>query len=309
MKTYFTLLLIFLFTFFSCKKHDSQPEKEPTVYIVGIIEGNNTLWVNNIPESIDIDPSSVYVNGEDVYIAGIKTGKPCYTKNGVITYLADNNGSANSIFVNNNNIYVGGRKNLIATIWNNDVATELTSNSSVVYDIFVKDNTVYAVGNEKIDGITKARAWQNGVPETLSDINFSFARSVFVDDDNNVYYIWKGEGVSHLVKNGTEIFTESNADFRSVFVENGDVYVAGTYNNGSEYVASYWKNNIRIDLTDGTAPSYVDGFFVKNGDVYVIGSKELDNGNQDFILWKNGTTTVISPNVTLSSYLESIFVK
>ncbi len=304
MKTNFALLLIFLVTFFSCKKHDSQPEEKPTVYIVGSEGNDNFLWTNNVPENIDIEPTSVYVNGDDLYIAGKRTNKPCYTKNGVITYLADN-GVATSIFVNNNNIYVGGSKNFNATIWNNGTETELTTNNSVIFDIFVKDNVVYAVGVES----SKATAWQNGVPQTLSDINFSYAISVFVDDNNNVYYLWKGEGVFHLVKNGTEVLSVSDANIKSVFVENDDVYVAGDYYNGSKFVAAYWKNNIRIDLTDGSENSYVDDFFVKNGDVYVIGSIELDNSNYDLILWKNGTPTVIYPNVTLTSYLDGIFVK
>ena len=319
MKTRFAFFLsIFLFTFFSCRKEDVKPDPvpEPTVYIVGNVEGNYFLWTDNVPESIDIDGQSVYVDGDDVYIAGTKWEnnyrKPCYTKNGSITYLADN-GYAKSIFIDNNNVFVGGVSNNGVTIWNNGIATQFTNNASDVYDIFVKDNIVYAIGNEQksIGEVFQAKAWKNGVPINLGNNNAqSDGTSVFVYNDD-VYFTWINydTGNSYLVKNGTQVFSEFGARFNSVFVENGDVYIAGKYWNGDHFEAAYWKNNSRIDLTtDGNKNAGAEDIFVKNGDVYVIGRQYVSNNDYDLILWKNDIPTVVSPNAHVG-VLSSIFVK
>ncbi len=70
-----------------------------------------------------------------------------------------------------------------------------------------------------------------------------------------------------------------DAEGRGIFVENGDVYVAGF--EGTQ--AAYWMNGSKTSL--GGTNSVANGIFVVSGTVYTAGS---DNGQNDAGHW-NGT--------------------
>ena len=115
--------------------------------------------------------------------------------------------------------------------------------------------------------IDKAVVWKNGVAQILqTDVNYSFASSVYVDG--------------------------------------GDVYVAGYEENMgvSNSVAIIWKNGVAQYLTDtdGKRVSSVNSVFVSNGDVYALG-------------WSNGRAVICKNGVVVHSFLnnesvQSIFV-
>lgn len=46
---------------------------------------------------------------------------------------------------------------------------------------------------------------------------------------------------------------KENAEINGVFVFEGDVYLTGYVHNGRRDVATYWKNGISINLTNGLA--------------------------------------------------------
>jgi hypothetical protein len=85
-----------------------------------------------------------------------------------------------------------------------------------------------------------------------------------------------------------------------------DVYVAGTEESGSGYVAKYWKNGQAVSLTDGTTYAAAYSIFVSGNDVYVCGNVgyvvDAVTSPQAYY-WKNG-----SPIILGAGYARSIAV-
>lgn len=94
---------------------------------------------------------------------------------------------------------------------------------------------------------------------------------------------WKGTEMVQL--------SDKNGFTSSIYVSNGDVYVAGgEYANTNFQKAMYWKNGVAVSLTDGsTSGDYAYDIFVSGSDVYVSGSVyDADRGVRA-VYWKNGT--------------------
>lgn len=108
----------------------------------------NLMWKNGIPTTINISPNSIFINGNDIYIAGRVGNMACIWKNGIVTQLTNGvkQGFATSVFVKDNDVYVTGFERDQATafsvgkVWKNGIATNLTDGSGTaeINDIFVK---------------------------------------------------------------------------------------------------------------------------------------------------------------------------
>jgi hypothetical protein len=185
------------------------------------------LWKNGVDQYSHLNtlgsPTSVFVAGSDVYMAGIEEfpsetssypsnrTKPSLWKNGVKQFLDVSNntryGQAKSVFVSDGNVYVAG--------WD--------------------DNSVAAL-------------WKNGVKQTLFAgyvPAYSYAYSVFVCG-GDVYVVGEANGYAVIWKNGMmrRLNGHSDSCARSVFVSDGEVYVAGS----CEYNATLWKNGVAQKL-------------------------------------------------------------
>lgn len=119
---------------------------------------------------IFIAGNDVYAVGTSV--TGI-TGQldSIFWKNGIPTRI---NIFPHSIFVNNNDIYIAGRYGKAAGIWKNGIVTKLSEGIDEAYasSVFVLDNDVYVVGSEKRPGTSVnriAKYWKNGVVTNLTD--------------------------------------------------------------------------------------------------------------------------------------------
>lgn len=92
-----------------------------------------------------------------------------------------------------------------------------------------------------------------------------------------------------------------------MFVYNGDVYVAGFYNNGTKDRAVYWKNGTATYLTDGTNSAAAKSVFVFNDDVYVAGYEDSGASARVAKYWKNGEAVLLS-DAAMKTVANSIFV-
>lgn len=183
-------------------------------YIAGC-EYDNTggaavLWKNGVPQQISSvgyrdgyymaynAATSVYVSGNDVYVAGYElNGRNNFVatlwKNSAPQRLSSDNYNAEalSVFVSGNDVYVAGweenaQGRAVAKIWKNGALLQSLSNGS--YDayatsVYVIDGDVYASGYElNQQGIAKARVWKNGASQysSLGGSREVVAHSIFV---------------------------------------------------------------------------------------------------------------------------------
>lgn len=107
-------------------------------------------------------------------------------------------------------------------------------------------------------------------------------------------YYTKASGVELPVYwKGTEMvqLSDKNGFTSSIYVANGDVYVAGGEYAGTNFQkAMYWKNGVAVSLTDGsTSGDYAYDIFVLGTDVYVSGSVYDADLGVRAVYWKNGT--------------------
>lgn len=144
------------------------------------------VWKNNVVISTiksDIFPTSMYVNGTDVYV----TGGDCIWKNGIKTILGGSDATyyTNSVFVANNTVYVAGHRTSggitdQAQLWANGNAQH-TPNAAF-YSVFVYDNDVYVAGIQKTASIWQPIVYKNGVITSLS--NEGEAEAIFVSSSS-----------------------------------------------------------------------------------------------------------------------------
>jgi hypothetical protein len=271
-------------------------DESDNVYAVGwdVVGGSflPALWVNEdkvqlLEKSGYGEVYSVFVDGEDVYVAGCYDAggsglelRAAFWKNGVRQEITATDGYATSVYVVGEDVYVAyWRQNLSGTayqacLWHNGTETVLSSAYSEAWSVTVHNGDVYVAGREHIEGtLFCATLWKNGVKQYLSD-EFSYARSVVVDGD--------------------------------------DVYVSGLDGNGSYNTASkavYWKNGEVHNLTDGTVSADANAVFVLDGDVYVGGYDTPNFDSYDIQhakVWKNGQPTQLSDN---QSRVNGLYVK
>jgi hypothetical protein len=259
--------------------------------------------------------NSIYVSGNDVYVAGVNDGYATLWKNGVAQRLGEHQhrSFANSVFVSSGVVYVAGgdigwEKNRrgyggmvlndleypYATLWKNGIAQRLEGGiNGTANSVFVSGGNVYVAGNY-------GNLWKNGVAQRLEGLNRP--NSVFVSG-NDVYVAGKREqgldgDFAILWKNGVaQQLGDGDGLASSVFVSGNDVYVAGAIGGLFKKRAALWKNGVAERLSDKSLTE-ADAVFVSNGDVYVGG------GNSDGgWLWKNGV------GQRYGKAVRSVFVK
>ena len=152
----------------------------PDVYIAGTAFHNGVpsakLWKNGedqnlIDGSIPSSAHSVFVSGQDVYVAGDITlardyksspftrakqwddGHAVLWKNGVIQYIEDEASQARSVYVSGEDVYVGGswegngrgHFGSVTAVWRNGIREDYGEGRA--NSIFVFDGDVYAAGD------------------------------------------------------------------------------------------------------------------------------------------------------------------
>jgi hypothetical protein len=163
------------------------------VCVVGYARGvytDGALWINGTAKSIPSvsNLTSVFVSGNDIYIAGILSSKATLfkTTTSVVNYQQIQNSqssSANSVYVSGTDIYMAGNEGSNPTLWKGTTTgTSLTSQTlsgsggGTANSVFAVGADVYVAGYTKDNGAT---LWINGEARYLDDANSS-AYAVFV---------------------------------------------------------------------------------------------------------------------------------
>ena len=115
-------------------------------------EGSSTVakvWKNGkvlyelTDDSKDVYARSVYVVGEDVYVAGNEGKAAKVWKNGEELYELTDKGEVFSIVVYNGNVYVAGKENEgsyhTAKVWKNGEELYELADKSEAYSIFIAE--------------------------------------------------------------------------------------------------------------------------------------------------------------------------
>src|SRR5690606_37492555 len=302
MRTLFVLLtsLLLLNACGNKELPSSEPQWEgPNIYSVeyGSVSRflKNGKPTNLTDGSATSKANAIFVDGDDVYVAGSYQGiGGVYWKNG-IRLSVPNALELKSIYVNGNDVYVSGTSKNGASYWKNNTEYNIASNtsydwSSSAYSIFGYNNDIYVTGMKA----QNAAYWKNNNPIVLTENGIPQMASAIFVSGNDVYVAgmeakvvsgktllfgkyWKnGEAV---VFTGGSITLEIN----SIFIKNGDVYICGY----EGITAKYWKNGTEVSLTDGTVLSKAYYIYVFNNDVYTAGF--IDRGTYiEPAYWKNG---------------------
>ena len=264
-------------------------------------------------------------DGLDVYVAGfeeITQGNPAARlwKNGEVQTFAGNSGAvarlsrtaiisseARSVFVSGGDAYVAG------------------------WDIIVTGDNWYISGEQVITNgdevISHARLWKNGEAQHLDGGTLSDqAISVFVSGED-VFVLGRealqstpfpGRWAFKVWKNGeVQVFYEglsNNCQVSSLFVSDGNVYVAGSRTTQSGSQATLWKNGVAVELANESPFSYANFVFISGNDVHVAGyarNNYLVQGTNviasDALVWKNGDVEKLT-NGPQNSQAHSIYV-
>jgi hypothetical protein len=211
----------------------------------------NDAYANSIYVAENND---VYVAGQENHGAEIGFIAKVW-KNGVATALTTKSGAANSVFVSGNDVYVAGWEETAtgwnAKVWKNGNATTLSPDDikSQAFAVFVSTGNVYVAGQYWNGTAYVIKVWKNGVAQVINpDTEGSDVSAIFVSNDD--VYLAGREVVNNaskakIWKNGVETVLSDvhGSEARSIHLYNGDVYVAGWEpNENGTLVAMLWKN-------------------------------------------------------------------
>ncbi len=227
-------------------------------------KSRGAYWKNDVFEMLQGDSVGIEklrVINQDVYICGytIVNGirVATYWKNGTPVFLETEPSrisGARDICIEGENVYVVGWQsnsigNANAVIWINGITHKLDerANSTFAIGVISANGNVHISGTSGEDG-GRAIYWKNGEMQYLSqkeseagDITMDGA-DVFIS--GKVREGSEGYKITYW-KNGVE-YSFGEASFRnyasSIFINDGDIYIAGAYDVNGKMAAAYWKN-------------------------------------------------------------------
>jgi hypothetical protein len=186
--------------------------------------------------------------------------------------------------------------------------SEIKDISSVVYKKTNGDfdyYDVYSAGYQNNGSVDIACYWLNMSYNPLPCTQNTNTRAYGIATPNaaNVYIVGtqidvasgQTKGVYWL--NGVQTILSTidnqNTTASAIYVDNGDVYIAGTIFNTDRTKAVYWKNNEIFELpTSNNYTHYAHDIIYKNQTVYVAGYESHFEGNTEKSVakyWKNNT--------------------
>jgi hypothetical protein len=251
---------------------------------------------------------------------GDKSPVASYWEDSIFTPLTplDSFSNVTSLYVDGSSVVIGGIRDnsnseLKSVVWRNGSQAVIDEAFGTLL-VAERNNDFFGVWLEHFSGWVVHR---NGITQPLADTAHSFWPNAFVLSGDDMYIAGASSGPAtpptfspphhaQYWKNGQLIFRENEAsNALAIFIHRDDVYLAGhTYTPGESMgTACYWKNEERINLTDGTVNAIAKSIFVTNDHVYVAGM--IDN---QAAYWKDGEPVVLTTG-EIHSMANAIFVK
>jgi hypothetical protein len=231
------------------------------------------LWVNGKSTDLGLgdtaalsDILSVYVSGNDIYLAGFGVnswadyGNNTYAKiwkNGTITNLNSSPGYSRAVG---------------ATVAGQDVYIAWTETKANGYNMAVYNK------NENrfvLDSVSADVSCQ-GICSSGSDVYIAGNLFDTVSKKNLCVY-WKNGSLINIPATN-----ENNTYASGIVAAGNDVYVSGSAGLLNTSYAVYWKNGTEHRITDGTLPAVAYAITVSGSDIYTAG---MENNLPMF--WKN----------------------
>lgn len=321
-----------------CKDSDPEPWYNPApvnkksihdVYVaLSYDNGPNTLnragyyhkgelvTLNGQAYNVDTYANSIYIDGDDVFVAGMEDFQAIYWKNGEANYLPQGTG-ATGIVAKNGNVYICGYEASMdgdmACCWINN-KRYLLDNGTRTAGITVDENgKVYIVGYyyDRTTGVFYMRYWTDAETESGELARYGInsktsceGRAICLD------YKHEKNGHPFICLAGME--TTQNGSVNKQWVERRETSLASAFGNevsamaacnGKVYTcgndvktAKYWVttigpngeglNLLTKSLTDGTLQWKATGISALEDDVYVTGYEAKRSHAP--VVWKNG---------------------
>lgn len=312
--------------------------KDPSVYAAGGDGCSVILWKDGEPEILSSGSgtaSSLFLDGEDVYVAGYEY------ENGYLARVWKNgeqmsrleyegcNTYANSIFVEDGDVYACGYtvmenpRQIAPVMWKNGAGSILPSVSSYAEAnaVAVGDGRVYVAGYDynpdyDMGNYMYGILWQDGLREELTDGSGSVSFTDMFVADGSLYISGNRDAGPFIFSNGsfTDLPAMGSTVATSVYVYNGDVYACG-YIDASvrdensdiipRYIAVMWKNGEMSQFSDGTTAAMPMSIWVSDGNVFIGGSDSEESVSPYVrgyaVIWKNGERIFKGENNTYIS--------
>jgi hypothetical protein len=236
------------------------------VVLYSLTDGTYSASAN----AIAVSGSDVYVVGTENTLGTV--GK--FWKNGVVEAGYSDAQTPYSIYINGNDVYVAGISTTFkAAVWKNGTLLHtLTSGSGyhVAYSVVVVDADVYTVGYEQIGGGYVPKVWKNNTVLYTLGVGTNSADKMGLYISNGDIYVAGcrvngGKKTAKLWKNGVDIELSNGSNAFAVFVSGSDVYVAGMDNDNK---ALLWKNGNLTTLSSGSA-ELAFSVFIVDGEVNI----------------------------------------
>ena len=153
---------------------------------VGVNCYKNNSFIRKLGNS-QFKPSSIKVDGTNLYVAGDYNGKATYFKNATEVQVSSQASKIFDIDVINDDVYICGSETVTAKYWKN--VTPISPNTTGIYESYLKGikvvgNDVYVCGDAYNYGVsfTTSRFWKNQTRTELTEpINgTSRATSIFI---------------------------------------------------------------------------------------------------------------------------------
>src|ERR1700722_588639 len=171
--------------------------------------------------------TSIFISGNDIYVAGQNHIGGCYWKNGIVTNL--NTPTCRSVYVSGSDFYVTDDQSQGGTI-----------------PAYLKNGTLFPLSTLP----TNLGAYSGFITMSGTDL-YILGAEYLAANNNSVVMYWK---------NGTPTIVGDTSKYSSagnLIVNGTDIYIAGALETTSQNMkATYWKNGKAIQLSESSSYAY-----------------------------------------------------